>query len=194
MLLLKGTEKRSWTPDEITDRIETLVSEDKLEGEFTASVSFFEEKKNTFNSAVATRNKEQEKVISEARNIARKTWNTVTASKELKGEKFTEAQFKDFETSVTIPNKVIEAGGNMHKVTEFDEFKHNMYNDLETQLYLFKLFKFRGQEMDIMKSGITSDIEDEVLSGMSKRTKVIKKAVKKPVTQKKKNVTKLRFS
>ena len=176
--------ERNFSDEEAAAMIDTLMSEGKLEKEFTVSLDFFAGKDQEFNASLAKQMEEREKAIAEIQRKNRETWVTISANKEIRGEKFTDEEFKEFERAIQAPTQVVEANGQLMKITEFQEFYQKMTNDLETQLYLFKLYKYRDTEMDSLRSRVKDEVETEVLSGISRNSKIIKTTENKNIKKK----------
>lgn len=96
---------------------------------------------------------EHKKAEQKASNIEQQRKNNdnfltnVFTTKAINDEPLSDTQLQDLSESLTITDKVIETPEGKFRGTEFQEFVHKLKDDFPTQLYLFKILKFRAEEL-----------------------------------------------
>ena len=114
-----------------------------------------------------------------ARVESEKKVNSMLTKREIRGEKITKDQAKEIKNAIYNKTEKVEVDGQTYNVTEFQKFLHKMNRDEETQLLMFKKFKYLETDRQTIKKEVKGEVEDDFLQGY-------KKSVKKDLTPKRK--------
>jgi len=173
--------ERGWTDGEIRDRVDIIeVSPDKLDSDFEKSKNYFSEKVTKFNE-------EQKQIEQQRIQYQRQVeeYNRGVLEKALKEgviyDETLDQRERDFlQSQIYNKNYPLQTpDGNTINVSPFEAFLYDFNNNLETQLYMFKIVSSRAQEMQLMQEKAEKKAEETFLSKLKKDVIVDKRRVEK---------------
>lgn len=162
---------RQFNDDEIKAQIKITEEQDLLDTKFAEAKKYFGGKYNTFVEAENQRVEQRKQAAIDNAKKAVELINKVVTSREIRGESLTPAQAKEFEAALKQESHLVDVNGVKYRATEFQKFYTDFQNDDELKLLVFKMFKFRNNDKEAVKTEAKKEVEREFLSGY-KQTKV----------------------
>lgn len=169
-------QSRGIKPKEAEALLTVAQESENVDEIFKESKQFFTDSYNSFVEQQAQLEEQQKKQAEESQQQALELVRNIVSSREILGEKLTATQAKEFEDAITKQTEVVEVNGAKYRVSEMEKFISDVQTDPNIMLYLFKKWKFRGQEEDAIKKEVKKEVEDDFLSEYE--TKVVKRKSK----------------
>lgn len=144
----------------ILDNLE-LSGEDEIDKQAKIYKNFFTEKNKEFRSYQEQVAEHRAKKQTEVAERQKRIINDVFTKSEIKSEPLSSTQLDDLKSSLFTADQVVEVEGQQYSATEFEKFQYDFKNDMETQLYLFKIIKWRGEELEQIKQKAKDDFADD---------------------------------
>jgi len=100
------------------------------------------------------------------RNKNSNTLDTLFKESAIRGEPLSDTQLSDIRASFTDTTFVVEEKGQKFRATEFQKFISDFNNDFEEQLYLFKIKKYRDEELNNIQVKAESNLRKDFMGRM----------------------------
>ena len=100
----------------------------------------------------------------------------VLSSKKILDEPISDNQAKELREAIYSPTAVVEVEGIKYNTTELKKFLHEFDNSTELKLWLFKKYKFKGQDSEVIKAEVKKEVEDDFLNVYETEKKRLKKS------------------
>lgn len=173
---------RKWTDDEISDRMETLELSGNKDEELKKANDFFSNIVHNFKehqrSLQEERKREQEEIQKQNLNILQSALD----KGEINGEKLSPRQRTAFKSAIYEKTEKVQVGNDVYPLTPFEKFLFDLNNDFSKQLEAFKVYHFRGQELERLKAEAQEAADDNFLKEYrkiakkdSQRSSIVKK-------------------
>lgn len=182
------------------NRADKYISALELEGEDSITEEFKEQQgifKNKYDDFVSTELKHADQLQAQQDQV-RKNNDEFVSDVFTKGEIYDEpispSQLTELREGMTQATEVVEINGQKHQATEFQKFVHELKDDLPTQLYLYKIVKYRREELDSVESKARQNLEKDFLGRVPIEVKDGKGNKSKPLKNKSLNKSKDLFN
>jgi hypothetical protein len=123
---------------------------------------------------------EKEKALNRAKHLDTvrqdndKFLNDVFTTSSINGETLSETQLRDFREALSTPTTTVEKDGQKFQATEFQAFTESIKTDFRAQLYVFKMLKYRKEELAGLVGQAKQELEKDFLGRMPVEVEVDK--------------------
>lgn len=164
---LKG---RGWTEDEIRDRLEIIEYDNKkLERDFENGKAFFQSKVAEYNEYQENITKQREEYEKQVQQRNAEIMERAFKEGIIYDEKMSPKEIEVLRQQVFNKTYPMDFGnGQVVNVSPFEAFLYDITNNLETQLYMFKLATFREVEKALMEEQAEKKAEETFLKRLKK--------------------------
>ncbi len=152
-VISRGMKDRGYSDERVKRITESLEisGEDSIREEFKEYQKEFKAKHDNFiqqKAQVAA-----QKAQKEADDLKSNTdyLEGVFREKAIRDEPLSDTQLEDIRTSIFEKNAVVEVEGKKYTTSEWNKFLIEDLKDFKTQMYLFKILKYRGEELEGVK-------------------------------------------
>ena len=152
-VISKGMKDRGYSDERVKRITESLEisGEDSIREEFKEYQKEFKNKHDSFiqqKAQVAAQKAQQE---SEDLKANTDYLEGVFREKSIREEPLSDTQLEDIRSSIFEKNAVVEVEGKKYTTSEWNKFLIEDLKDFKTQMYLFKILKYRGEELEGVK-------------------------------------------
>jgi len=152
-VISRGMRDRGYSDERVKRITESLEisGEDSIREEFKEYQKEFKNKHDSFiqqKAQVAAQKAQQE-----ADDLKANTdyLEGVFREKSIREEPLSDTQLEDIRSSIFEKNAVVEVEGKKYTTSEWNKFLIEDLKDFKTQMYLFKILKYRGEELEGVK-------------------------------------------
>ena len=152
-VISRGMRDRGYSDERVKRITESLEisGEDSIREEFKEYQKEFKSKHDSFiqqKAQVAAQKAQQE-----AEDLKANTdyLEGVFREKSIREEPLSDTQLEDIRSSIFEKNAVVEVEGKKYTTSEWNKFLIEDLKDFKTQMYLFKILKYRGEELEGVK-------------------------------------------
>ena len=152
-VISRGMRDRGYSDERVKRITESLEisGEDSIREEFKEYQKEFKTKHDSFiqqKAQVAAQRAQQE-----ADDLKANTdyLEGVFREKSIREEPLSDTQLEDIRSSIFEKNAVVEVEGKKYTTSEWNKFLIEDLKDFKTQMYLFKILKYRGEELEGVK-------------------------------------------
>ena len=142
---------------------DAIEIDESLDEDAQTAQEYFAAKYAEFEKNSKKSQAQQEQFRAELAADQKRKVRNIFSSKILLGDKLTDNQVKVLEKSWTEATEVAEVQGQNYKVTSFQKFLLEFNNDVETQLFAFKKYMFRGRDEEELQQVSKSEVEEELM-------------------------------
>lgn len=166
-----------------------LQGEDAINEEFTQYQSDFKIRHDNFLRTETEKANKAQQDLAQTRKQNDMFLNNVFTTSSIKDEPLSSTQLEDIRESLSVPNTIVEQNGQQYKATEFQKFLLDIEKDFQTQLYLFKIMKYRSEELNGVQNKAVEAVRKDFMGKMPVEVEVdnSKKVEKKKETKVEKN-------
>ena len=184
---LKG---RGWTEDEIRDRLEVIEYDNKkFEKDFENGKTYFQLQVSQYNDYQENLTKQKEDYDRQVQQRNKEIMERAFNEGIIYDEKMSPKEIEVLRQQVFNKSYPMDFGnGEVINVSPFEAFMYDITNNLETQLYMFKLATFREVERKLMEEQAEKKAEDTFLKKLKKDVILDKSAEKTNLDSPKKKV------
>jgi hypothetical protein len=170
---LKG---RGWADYEIKDRLEVIeYDDDKFSKDFESGKNFFKSQVQEYNNYQLELTKQKEAYERQIQEHNTHIMERAFREGVIYNERMTPKEIEVLKQQVFNKSYPMEMGdGNVVNVSPFEAFMYDITNNLETQLYMFKLATFREVERKLMEEEAEKKAEGSFLQKFKRDTLVDK--------------------
>ena len=152
-VISKGMKDRGYSDERVKRITESLEisGDDSIREEFKEYQKEFKNKHDSFiqqKAQVAAQKAQQE---SEDLKANTDYLEGVFREKSIREEPLSDTQLEDIRSSIFEKNAVVEVEGKKYTTSEWNKFLIEDLKDFKTQMYLFKILKYRGEELEGVK-------------------------------------------
>lgn len=159
---------RNLSEKEIRRNLDAIELSDEIDTEFNDAKNFFSQTLEEYSKAqrqIAIQEMEQRRAIQKMNEQV--LYNAVTNGV-LAGEKLSKDQSKQIYNDIYQKSIAYNVNGENVYLSPFEEFIYKINNDFEFQLLNYKNFKWRGKEMEILKTQAEAEAENDYLEAFKK--------------------------
>lgn len=149
-VIKRGLELGGLASDKAEKYISTLEIEgdDAIDAEFEDYKEKFKEKHDAYLEQEVIKANQRKQTLEAQQKANNDFFNNVIATSSINDEPLSPTQLEDIQEGLLVANQVVERGGQQFRATDFEKFLVDIQDDFKTQLYLYKIFKYRGEELE----------------------------------------------
>jgi hypothetical protein len=159
---------RNLSEKEIKRNLEAIELSDEIGSEFNDAKNFFSDTIQRYAEAqkqIAIQEMQQRMAIQQMNEQI--LYNAVNQGI-LSGEKLTKEQSRQIYNDIYEKSRVYDVNGGKVYLSPFEEYLYKLNNDFEFQLLNYKNFRWRNNEIDILKAKAEEETEKDYLEAFKK--------------------------
>jgi hypothetical protein len=170
---LKG---RGWADEEIKDRLDIIeYDHSKLDKDFENGKNFFKSQVTEYNNYQLELTRQKEEYDRQIQQHNAQIMERAFKEGVIYEEKMSPQEVEVLKQQVFNKSYPMDVGnGKTVNISPFEAFMYDITNNLETQLYMFKLATFREVERNLMQQEAETKAEETFLSKLKRETLVDK--------------------
>ena len=161
-------EGRGLTEKEIKRQLEAIDINDEVDSELQEAKQFFAQTVQGFADQQRQIAIQEQRAAEELQKRNAQIVNQVIETKEVLGDKFTDAQVKELKNYIFQRDRHINVGDQQVPASAYEEFIYRINNDLEYALRAFKRDTFREKDLAVMKEVAAEEANKDFISAYKK--------------------------